>query len=147
MSAEVSGAGGEKVLIAVNNGISYLKADNFEKVFVLRAKRDTRSIDHAACMTVEHHQGAFDSYIFCTTRVHMINAKIPWPQEAEFVELVSKRFNDAITVMMKDQMNPELWKNPLSPVEKIRFIQDGVEYLRKAPYVPDSRFAKEEQLN
>lgn len=70
----------------------------------------------------------------------MINAKSPWPQEGEFVGLVSRRFNDAMTMMMKDQVNPELWKNPLNPVEEVRFTQDGVEYLRKAPYVPDSRF-------
>jgi hypothetical protein len=70
----------------------------------------------------------------------MINAETAWPQEAEFVEAVGRRFGNAMTVMVKDQMNPEMWKNPLNPVEEIRFTQDGVEYLRKAPYVPDSRF-------
>lgn len=139
-SAEVTGISGDRVIIAVNNGFSYLDADNFERIFVSRSKRDSNSIDYAACITVEYHQGDFDAYIFCTTRVHRINALTRWAYEDDFVKLVGDKFNDAMTIMMQDQLNPKLRESNLRPVRDIRFERDGVKYVRKAPYVPDSRF-------
>lgn len=139
-SAEVCGATGEKVIIAVNNGYSYLNAEDFERVFVSRAKRDSKSIDHAVCITVEHHKGAFDTYVLCTTRVHQINSQVKWKYAEEIVQLVGEAFENAMTIMMRDMMDPELWKNSVPPVRSIRFNQNGVEYIREPPKVPDSRF-------
>jgi hypothetical protein len=141
-SASIHKANGESVLIAVNNGYSYLNADNFERLFVSRAKRDSQSIGYAACVTVEYHQGGFDAYVFCKTRIHQINALTGWKYEEVFVEAVGNKFNDAMTMMMRDQMNPDLWKNRQDPVKNIQFTKNGVEYIREAPYVPDSRFEK-----
>lgn len=141
-SASVHRATGERVLIAVNNGYSYLNADNFERLLMSRVKRDSRSISYAACITVEYHQGDFDAYIFCTTRVHQINTSVAWKHEEAFVEAVGNKFNSAMTVMMGDQMNSDLWQNRQSPVKDIQFTKNGVEYIRGAPYVPDSRFEK-----
>jgi len=138
-SSAVTGNTGDKIIIAVNNGFSYLNADNFERIFVARCKRDSRSIDYAACITVDYHQGDFDAYIFCTTRVHQVNAKKAWHCEDEFVNLVGKKFNDAMTIMMQDQLNPSLWEGSLEPVKDIRFERAGVKYVREAPFVPDSR--------
>jgi len=139
-SAKISGADGEKIIIAVNCGISYLNADNFEKIFVWKAKRDTKSIDHAACITVEYHQGVYDAYILCTARVHRLNAKFEWSQKESFIELIGSHFENAMSVMMADQMNPEMWGRSLNPVREIRFTRNGVEYIREAPRVRNSRF-------
>jgi hypothetical protein len=141
-TASVHRATGDRVLVAVNNGYSYLNADSFERLFVSRAKRDSQSIGYAACVTVEYHQGGFDAYIFCTTRVHQINSSVAWKHEEEFVETVDKKFNEAMSVMMVNQMNPELWQNRQNPVKNIHFTKNGVEYIRGAPYIPDSRFEK-----
>lgn len=141
-SASVHGATGEQVIIAVNNGYSYLNADNFERLFVSRAKRDSQSIVYAACITVEYYQGDFDANIFCTTRVHQINTSVAWKYENEFVEAVGNKFDNAMTIMMRDQMNPDLWQNRQNPVKDIQFTKNGVEYVRYASYVPDSRFEK-----
>jgi hypothetical protein len=131
---------GDRVVFAVNNGFSYLDADSFERIFISRCKRDSRSIDYAACVTVDYHQGDFDAYVFCTTRVHKINNALKWECEDEFIDSVGKHFDVGMTQMMRDQMNPELWKNNLPAVQSICFERDGITYLREAPRVPDSRF-------
>ena len=139
-SAKVANVSGDKVIFAVNNGFSYLDADNFERIFISRCKRDSRAINYAACVTVEYHQGDFDAYIFCTTRVYSVNSQTKWNHEDQFVKLVGDKFNDRMTDMMRDSRNPELWKSNLEPVSSICFERDGVNYVRKAPEVPDSRF-------
>jgi hypothetical protein len=138
-SALVSRSTGSKVIIAVNNGFSYLNAENFERIFVSKAKRDSRSIDYAACITVDYHQGEFDAYIFCTTRVHAVNASDRWDSADDFIKIVTDNFANGMSAMMKDQLNPDLWNRSLPPVKDIRFIRDGVEYVRHAPHIPDSR--------
>ena len=139
-TAIVTNKAGARVVFAVNNGFSYLDADNFERIFVSRCKRDSKSIDYAACVTVDYHQGDFEAYVFCTTRVHKINNDQKWEYEDKFIELVGKHFEVSMTHMMRDQMNPELWKKNLPPVQSICFERDGISYLREAPRVPDLRF-------
>ena len=141
-SACVHKATGDRVLVAVNNGYSYLYADSFERLLVSRAKRDSQSIGYAACVNVEYHQSDFDANIFCTTRIHQINSTLAWKYEEAFVEAVGNKFNEAMSVMMANQMDPDLWKNRQNPVKDIHFTKNGVEYIREAPYVPDSRFEK-----
>ena len=143
-SAITTGNSGHKIVIAVNNGYSYLDADNFERLFINRCKRDTKSIDYAACITVDYHQGNIDARIFCTTRIHQINTSSKWEYELDFQNAVNNKFEQAMTIMMKDQLNPELWKNRLRPVKDIHFTHDNVSYIREAPFVPDSRFNQSE---
>lgn len=131
------------VLLIVNNGYSYLDADNFERIVVQRCLNDSSRINYAFCVTVDYHQGDFDAYIFCTARGHAIRDDDSWAGETALADKVQAHFNDAMTQMMRDQMNPELWKNELPPVTDIRFESDGVRYVRKAPEVPDSRFRAE----
>lgn len=130
------------VLLIVNNGYSYLNADNFERLVVQRCLNDSNRINHAFCVNVDYHQGAFDAYIFCTARCHAIRHEDSWDVENALADKFQARFNDAMTQMMQDQMNPKLWKNHLAPVTDIRFESDGVHYVRKAPEVPDSRFRR-----
>lgn len=131
------------VLLIVNNGYSYLNADNFERIVVQRCQNDSNRINCAFCVTVDYHQGDFDAYIFCTARGHAIRDNDPWDVETALADQFQARFNDAMTQMMRDQMNPNLWKNQLAPVTDLRFESDGVRYVRKAPEVPDSRFRTE----
>jgi hypothetical protein len=128
------------VLLIVNNGYSYLNADNFERLVVQRCLNDSNRINYAFCVTVEYHQGEFDAYVFCTARGHAIRNDGSWGIETKLADTFQAHFNDAMTQMMRDQMNPKLWKNQLAPVTDIRFESDGVHYVRKAPEVPDSRF-------
>jgi hypothetical protein len=129
------------ILLIVNNGYSYLNADNFERLVVQRCRNDSSHIKYAFCVTVDYHQGDFDAYIFLTARCHAIRDEAPWKDENALADRFQSHFNDAMTQMMRDQMNPELWKHHLSPVTDIRFESDGVKYIRKAPEVPDSRFS------
>jgi hypothetical protein len=129
------------VLLIVNNGYSYLNADNFEHLVVQRCRNDSNHINYAFCVTVDYHQGDFDAYIFLTARCHAIRDEGPWGTENALADRFQARFNDSMTQMMRDQMNPELWRNHLAPVTDILFEKNGVEYIRKAPEVPDSRFS------
>src|ERR1051325_11062585 len=128
------------VLLVVNNGYSYLNADNFEKLVVQRCLNDSTRINYAFCVTVDYHQGDFDAFIFCTTRGHGIRDDDHWDVETALADRFQARFSDAMSKMMQDQLNPRLWKNHLAPLTDIRFESDGVRYVRKAPDVPDSRF-------
>jgi hypothetical protein len=130
------------ILLIVNNGYSYLNADNFERLVVQRCLNDSNRINYAFCVNVDYHQGAFDAFIFCTARCHAIRDEESWDVETALADKFQARFNDAMTQMMRDQMNPKLWKNQLPPVTDIRFESDGVRYVRKAPEVPDSRFRR-----
>jgi hypothetical protein len=128
------------VLLIVNNGYSYLNADNFERLVVQRCRNDSHRINYAFCVTVDYHQGDFDGYVFLTARCHTMRDKAPWDAEKALADKFQERFNDAMTKMMGDQMNPEFWQNNLPPVTDIRLERDGVQYVREAPAVPDSRF-------
>ncbi len=129
------------VLLIVNNGYSYLNADNFEQLVVQRCRNDSNHINYAFCVTVDYHQGDFDAYIFLTARCHAIRDEGPWDAEKALADKFQKHFNDAMTKVMRDQMNPEFWQKNLPPVTDIRFERDGVQYVREAPVVPDSRFS------
>lgn len=129
------------VLLIVNNGYSYLNADNFEHLVVQRCRNDSNHIQYAFCVTVDYHQGDFDAYVFLTARCHAIRGERPWDIENALADRFQGRFNDSMTQMMRDQMNPDLWQNHLAPVTDILFENNGVEYIRKAPEVPDSRFS------
>ena len=131
------------VLLVVNNGYSYLNADNFERLVVQRCLNDSHRIDYAFCVTVDYHQGPFDAFVFCTTRCRSIRTTSQWDSETALVQTFQSHFNDAMGQMMRDQMNPELWANQLAPVKDIKFESDGVRYTREAPEVPDSRFRQE----
>lgn len=131
------------VLLIVNNGYSYLDADNFERLVVQRCRNDSTRINYAFCVTVDYHQGDFDAYVFCTARGHAIREDDSWHVGTALADKFQARFNEAMTQMMRDQMNPKFWSNQLAPVTDIRFESDGVHYVRRAPEVPDSRFPRE----
>jgi hypothetical protein len=139
-STEKLGTGTVGVLIGVNNGYSYLNADNFELLLVRRCQNDSTNIDHVACITVDYHQGEADAFVFCTVRCHAVRGGPAWSEFDGFRVAVIDAFNDAMTQMMRDQMNPRFWDERLRPVTDIRFERNGVAYVRQAPDVPDSRF-------
>lgn len=128
------------VLIAVNNGYTYLSADDFSKIVLERCKNDSSNIEYAVCISVEYHQGGFDSFVLCSIKCFSVKSNAPWKYEDTFVEVFQKRFAHMMSIMMMDQMNPELWDNKLAPVASISFERDGVTYFREAPHIPDSRF-------
>lgn len=126
------------ILVIVNNGYSYLEADAFENLVVRRCANDSSRISYAFCVTVEYHQGEFDAYILCRSRCHAIHSNTPWEHEEQVRNAVQRKFNGAMTIMMSDQMNPDLWSERLGQVRDIRFDSDGVNYVRNAPEVPNS---------
>lgn len=127
------------ILLIVNNGYSYLNAENFERLVRKSAIKDSTQMDFVFCVTVEYHQGDFDSFIFCTTRCHPINGEGSWNYEKRLKNSLDEKFTDAMKKMMRDQMNPTFWSTNLEPVSDILFERDGVRYIRRAPKVPDSR--------
>jgi hypothetical protein len=130
------------ILLIVNNGFSYLSAGSFEQLVTRRCANDSTRIAYAFCVTVEYHQGGFDEFVFCTTRCHAIRQTVPWEHHELLRQAINSRFDEAMALMMHDQMNPALWSEKLGPVTDIRFESDGVHYVRKAPEVPDSRFGQ-----
>lgn len=134
------GTDGAGILMAVNNGYSYLDADNFERLVVRRCRGDSRIINYVACITVDYHQGGFDGFVFCVVRSYAVRGDREWPEAEPFRIAVHRAFDKAMTQMMADQMNPHLWAGRLDPVTDICFVRNGVQYIRAAPDVPDSRF-------
>jgi hypothetical protein len=131
---------GPGVLIVVNNGYSYLNAENFSRLIVRRCQNDASAIDYATCITVDYHQGPFDAYVFCETSNHTIRGNKEWREGELLRDAVMDAFGRLMTEMMGDQMNPKLWDKSLGPIIDIEFLREGVRYVRKAPYFPDSRF-------
>jgi hypothetical protein len=60
-----------------------------------------------------------------------------WNESDAFMSAADKCFEEAMTIMMRDQMNPALWET-LPPVQDILFESHGVTYVREAPIVPNS---------
>jgi hypothetical protein len=129
------------ILIAVNSGYSSLPPDLFETLVSRSCKKDTSQIDLSVCLSVHHHQGDFDSYIFLTKKVLHIRNDASWDMANQFLSAADACFGESMTSMMRDQLNPELWGKHLPPIEDIMFRGDGVNYIRKAPLVPDSRLS------
>jgi hypothetical protein len=127
------------VLIAVNSGYSSVSADLFRSLVLRTCRKDTSRIDYVACLSVHHHHGPFDTYIFLKKDFVAVREAKPWAGNDAFLAAVGTVFDNAMTKMMTDQMNPELWAAHLPPVEDIFFEGDGVTYVRRAPEVPDSR--------
>ena len=138
-SEDLSRTSDTGVLLIVNNGFSYLNADSFERLVIRRCTNDSTRIAYAFCVTVEYHQGGFDAFVFCKARCHAIQQTAPWIHQEPLLQAIYNRFDEAMSRMMSDQMNPTLWSENLEPVIDIRFESDGVHYVRKAPDVPDSR--------
>ncbi|QPJ61522.1 MAG: hypothetical protein G3M70_06310 [Candidatus Nitronauta litoralis] len=127
------------ILLIINNGYKYLTSDNFEYLVKKCALKDSSQIDFVYCVTVEYHQGEFDSFIFCITRCHFIGETKTWKYSDLIEKAIQSKFSESMSQMMKDQMNPEFWRSNLEPVSDIVFEREGVRYIRRAPHVPDSR--------
>jgi len=130
------------ILLAVNNGYGSLPHDEFENLVLTYARRDTSQIDFILCSTVDHHQGDFDTYVFIVSHCYPINSGLEFPKSDEIIQIINEFFGEAMTYMMQNQMDPALWNDTLPPVTDIMFNGDGVQFIRKAPEVPDSRFSK-----
>lgn len=131
------------ILIAVNNGYGSLPDAEFEKLVLLYAKKDTSQIDFVICSTLDHHQGDFDTYVFMSSHCYSVTEGLRYPKSEEFIQAVNELFGEAMTYMMKNQMDPKLWDNNLLPISDILFEGEGVTYIRSAPEVPNSMFANQ----
>ncbi len=130
------------ILLAVNNGYASLPHDEFENLVLTYARRDTSQIDFILCSTVDHHQGDFDTYVFIASHCCPIQGGLKFPKSDELIRIINEIFGEAMTYMMRNQLDPKLWDNTLPPVTDIFFNGDGVKFIRKAPEVPDSRFSR-----
>jgi hypothetical protein len=128
------------VLIAANSGYSSLPAELFEHLVLRSCRKDTAQIDFLVCLSVHYHQGDFDAYVFFQPKAFPVKDGVTWAGADSFLSCASKKFEEAMTTMMRDQMNPTLWANHLPPVCDIVFEREGITYARQAPPVPDSRF-------
>jgi hypothetical protein len=129
------------IFIAVNNGYSSLESDEFENLVLSYLNRDTSQIDFAICITVTYHQGGFDSYVFCTTHGISKKSGLAVPYSEAFVSEVNSIFGQRMTDMMRSMMISQFSKDEhLPPVKDIVFKRDGIQFIRPAPAVPDSRF-------
>lgn len=134
------------VLIAVNNGFSSLPDEEFGKLLKVYCRTETSQIDLILSVTVEYHQGDFDSYVFCSSEGYTVHTDEINPLRELFYEAVGDEFNERMTHMMRNQI--ELMQDPksiLEPVRDIQFDRDGVTFIRAAPKVPDSRFTQTER--
>ncbi len=128
------------ILIAVNNGYGSLPDEEFEKLVLSYARKDTSQIDFIICSTVDYHQGDFDAYVFISSHCYAVNEGLRYPKSDDFIQAVNEIFSESMTCMMHNQMDPKLWDNSLPPISDIFFEGDGVTFIRSAPEVPDSRF-------
>jgi hypothetical protein len=131
------------ILIAVNNGYRSLPHEEFEKLVLSYARKDTSQIDFIICSTVDHHQGDFDVYAFVSSHCYSITEGLQYSPSDDFIQAVGELFIKSVTYMMQNQMDPKLWNDSLPPISDILFEGEGVTFIRSAPAVPDSRFAKQ----
>lgn len=136
----------DTVLIAANSGYSSLPADMFEQLVLRSCRKDTNQIDFLVSLSLHYHQGGFDACVFLQPKALPVKPEATWADADKFIAAALGKFERAITQMMRDQMNPELWANHLPPVRDIVFERGGVTYIRKAPEVPDSRFEHQRDL-
>jgi hypothetical protein len=130
--------GSGTTLIAVNSGYSSLPADLFESLVLRSCKKDTSQIDCIAFLSLHYHQGRFDSYIFLRKDIVNVRGNAIWHGSDAFMTAADNCFEEAMTIMMRDQMNPALGDTHLPPVQDILFESHGVTYVREAPIVPNS---------
>ncbi len=126
------------LLIAVNNGYSSLPHDEFDNLVLTHAKHATSQIDFVLCATLEYHAGEWDSFVFSHSECYPTHAGLEYPQRTLFIEAVGKRFEHAMTEMMRMPCPQPDLSNSLSPVTDIRFERGGVTFTRTAP---DADFA------
>lgn len=130
------------ILLAVNNGYASLPHDEFDNLVLTYARKDTSQIDFIICSTPEHHQGDFDTYVFLSSHCYPIQGGLKCPKYEKIIQAINEVFGEGMTRMMRNQMDPKLWNNNLSPVTDIYFDGEDVRFIRKAPDVPDSRFKR-----
>ena len=130
------------VLIAVNNGYGSLPDEEFEKLVLSYARKDTSQIDFVICSTVDHHQGDFDTYVFISSHCYPVTEGLQYSKSEDFIQAVNELFVKAMTYMMQNQMDPKLWDSSLPPISDILFEGEGATFFRSAPEVPDSRITK-----
>jgi hypothetical protein len=131
------------ILIAVNNGYGSLPHEEFKNLVLSYARKDTTQIDFVICSTVDHHQGDFDTCVFIASHCYSVTEGLQYPKSDDFVQAVNELFGESMTFMMQNQMDPKLWDDSLSPITDILFEGEGVTFVRSAPEVSDSRFAKQ----
>lgn len=129
------------VLIAVNNGFCSLPHEEFDNLVARFAKKDTSQIDFTLTTTVEHHKGSFDTLVFCRSGGVSIHGQCCNPYRDHWAKAIGDAFTQRMGDMIADQMG---WSQRddelLLPVSDILFERDGVRFIRKTPYVSDSRF-------
>jgi hypothetical protein len=123
------------VLIAVNNGYGSLPATEFDYLVLHSAKNDTSQIDLILTVTVSHHSGSFDSYIFCTPNVIAVRGGIEYPALTIISDAIGDQFGEGMAQMMRG-VSPA---HALPPIRDILFERNGVRFIRRAWDVPDSR--------
>lgn len=129
------------ILIAVNNGFCSLPHDEFDKLVARFATKDTSQIHFTLTVTVEHHQGPFDTLVFCKSDGRSIKGHGCNPYRDPWADLVGTHFTQRMGDMIADQLEwSERTNELLGPVRDILFERDGVRFVRKASLVPDSRF-------
>ncbi|MDY6990691.1 MAG: hypothetical protein SWQ30_21835 [Thermodesulfobacteriota bacterium] len=132
-----------RILIAVNNGYGSLPDDEFEKLVLLYARKDSSQIDFVICSTVDHYQCAFDTYVFISSHCYPATEGLQYQKADGFIQAVNELFGEAMTCMMQNQMDSKLCDSNLPPISDILFEGEGVTYIRSAPDVPDSRFVNQ----
>lgn len=128
----------QTALIAVNSGYSSLSSEMFEALVMRACQREKVAFDFIVCISLHYHQGSYDAYVFLKTETFTKTAS-EWPGALALTSAAKECFGDAMTKMMRNQLKPNA-RDHLPPVQDIRFENDGVKYVREAPFVPDSRF-------
>lgn len=128
---------GDRVLIAVSNEFSSLNFDEFIRLMEERCKRDSTTITHLVAITVEYHQGAFDTRIDAEVKVRKIHAEHDWEFEEHFRKSFFNRFEACMTQIL---VAPEMIESQLPEVKAIKFERNGVTFVKAVEEIPDSRF-------
>ena len=85
------------------------RTEEFEKLVLSYAKKDTSQIDFVICSTVDHHQGDFDTYVFISSHCYPVTEGLQYSKSEDFIQAVNELFVKAMTYMMQNQMDPKLW--------------------------------------
>ncbi len=132
----------EKIIIIVNNGFASIQADDFKKICIKSAKNDTSSIDNIVTISLRVVGNGFDTMTFIDTGAISINKQTHSTIPENIRHEVVNKYAQAMTYMMRNQVEASQSKDKASYIKDILFEKHGISFVYPAPILPNSMFEK-----
>ena len=133
----------EKIIIIVNNGFYSINPEDFKRICLKSARNDTKNIDSIVTISIYVIGNGFDTMAFVDTDAIVVNPSrcSDLPERLRYEALM--KYAEAMTYMMRNQIEASLSPNTASYVEDILFEKYGISIIYPAPTIPNSIYENE----